>query len=95
MNLKCTAEKRLIAVQLHGDGITMEEIGKQLDVCRRTILRWLADPALQAEIARRKRIHEERFARNVYRNFIAIRAQMERERNERRAKLRLSLPYWL
>jgi hypothetical protein len=117
----------------------MEEIGKQLGVCRRTILRWLADPALQPEIARRKRIREERFARNVRRNFSAIRAQMERERKERivtahnrcaeflefrapeghwaegpraktftssaqpngfarqqsRAKLRLSLPYWL
>jgi transposase len=94
MNLKRTDEKSLKAVQLHTDGITMEEIGKQLGVCRRTILRWLADPALQAEISSRKRIRDEQFARTVHRKFRAIRAQMVREHKERMAKRRHSFLYY-
>ena len=62
--MKRTDEKLKEAVRLSIEGVVMQEIGRRLGVSRRTVLRWLADPALKALIVNWSRLFKERKARD-------------------------------
>ena len=66
MNVKRTDDMTREAICLAGDGMPMEEIGERLGVCRKTVGRWLADPMFRAEIAKQRRVREQRNEPNEY-----------------------------